>query len=226
MPDTNNTNVGQIVYNLKDYRNRYNYISTNGSNITQIVYSDSKAYNANCSIDPNSGASSSYKKIYIYDNFIGSDSSLGITQINKLGIQAPPGTRLYINGDKEIMVGRTGIYELDEDFKVEQLWFVRPRKYILDENQTKSALENGIKQLEEAKNNFDNAVSQIEAEYGTPEYWKEYNNCYNDYLREYQSAYALFLQGVNGIYIRPNSEDPSADENFEELENIIIDFLY
>ncbi len=35
-------------------------------------------------------------------------------QISQLGIQAPPGVIFYLNnGDAEIMVGRTGIYELD-----------------------------------------------------------------------------------------------------------------
>jgi hypothetical protein len=45
-------------------------------------------------------------------------------------------------------------------------------------------------------------------------------------MREYQGAYAQFLQGVNGIYRLPNPDVPDSDENFEELENIIIDFLY
>lgn len=133
---------------------------------------------------------------------------------------------MMINGDKEIMVGRTGIYELDENFTVTELGFIRPRKYELSVGQTQDALNNGMTQLETAKKNFDAAVAAITAEEGTAEYWKQYNTCYSDYRREYQTAYALFLQGVNGIYIRPNENDADADENFEELENIIIDFLY
>ena len=62
----------------------------------------------------------------------------GAKQFNKLGIQAPPGTKAVING-KEIMVGRTGIYELDEDIAITTLRFERPRKYIKDEDASKAA---------------------------------------------------------------------------------------
>lgn len=149
-----------------------------------------------------------------------------VTQITKLGIQAPPGTKFTINNDKNLIMGRTGVYELDEDFKVNELHFERPKKFQLDENQTNTALENGIAALQQARDNFDQAVSEITAEEGTADYWKEYNTCYVNYMREYQGAYAQFLQGVNGIYRLPNPDVPDSDENFEELENIIIDFLY
>lgn len=205
-------------------------MSTNGKNKMEIVYSDSKAYNAECSVNANEGASSSYSKVNLYGLngyiLVGDNSSLGIPKMTKIGVQAPPGTRFIINGDKEIMMGRTGVYELDEDFEVTQLVFVRPKKYVLDENNTNFALNNGIEALSTAKKNFEEAVSKITAEPDTADYWKEYNSCYIDYMREYQNAYAQFLQGVNGIYKLPNSEDPNSDENFEELENIIIDFLF
>lgn len=227
MPDSTSLNVGQIIYNLKDYRNQYNYMSTSNSNITQILYSNSINKNADCSIAINSSASSNYKKIDIYDeNLIGKSSPIGVEKIKKLGVQAPAGTKFIINGDKEIMVGRTGIYELDDSFEVNKLQFIRPLKYILDKNSTDSALQNGVEQLRTARNNFDIAVSEIMAEENTSEYWKEYNTCYVNYMREYQEAYALFLQGVNGIYMRPNPDNPNAEENFDDLINIIIDFLY
>ena len=38
----------------------------------------------------------------------------------KLGIQAPPGSEWEIN-DKKILIGRTGIYELDDDIVVTSL---------------------------------------------------------------------------------------------------------
>ena len=115
MPDSTSLNVGQIIYNLKDYRNQYNYMSTSNSNITQILYSNSINKNADCSVAINSSASSNYKKIDIYDeNLIGKSSLIGVEKIKKLGVQAPAGTKFIINGDKEIMVGRTGIYELDD----------------------------------------------------------------------------------------------------------------
>lgn len=42
--------------------------------------------------------------------------------ITKLGIQAPPGTMLSIN-NKPILIGRTGIYELDDDITIDSLQF-------------------------------------------------------------------------------------------------------
>ena len=38
----------------------------------------------------------------------------------KLGIQAPPGTQWEINS-KQILIGRTGIYELDDDIEINTL---------------------------------------------------------------------------------------------------------
>lgn len=43
--------------------------------------------------------------------------------ITKLGIQAPAGTRAYIN-NKTILIGRTGIYELDDDILINSISFV------------------------------------------------------------------------------------------------------
>lgn len=44
----------------------------------------------------------------------------GYMPIKQLGIQAPPGTKFYLNNSKyPIIVGTTGIYELDLDANVE-----------------------------------------------------------------------------------------------------------
>lgn len=214
--------TGQIVYNLRDYRNDYNYISTGNTSITSIVYSDSPRLDAPCfSIDGNSST-----KINIYQELLGEDSPISVSKIYKLGIQAPPGTRVILNNDKNIMIGRTSVYELDDNFTIENMRFVRPKKYVLDENTTDSKLQEGIEGLSLAKSNFEYAVSQITQEPGTADYWKQYNQCYLDYQREYQNAYATFLQGVNGVYTQPNPNEEDADENFDELTDVIIDFLY
>jgi hypothetical protein len=83
---------------------------------------------------------SGYKKLVDKTNGL-------VTQMTKLGIQAPPGTKFTINNDKNLIMGRTGVYELDEGFKVDELHFERPKKFQLDENQTNTALENGIAAL-------------------------------------------------------------------------------
>ena len=41
----------------------------------------------------------------------------------KLGIQAPPGSQWQIN-DKKILIGRTGMYELDDDIIVSRLQYL------------------------------------------------------------------------------------------------------
>ena len=41
----------------------------------------------------------------------------------KLGIQAPPGSKWEIN-KKEILIGRTGMYELDDDIVVTSLKYI------------------------------------------------------------------------------------------------------
>jgi hypothetical protein len=38
-----------------------------------------------------------------------------------------------MNESKTIMVGRTGIYELDDDIAITNMYFIRPRKYKKDE---------------------------------------------------------------------------------------------
>lgn len=202
-------------------------MSTSSNDMTTIVYSDSNKYNAATTSDK---GSTNLQKVNPYGmngyKLVGANSGLKISKMTKLGVQAPPGTKFIINGDKNIVMGRTGVYELDEDFEVTELVFIRPRKFKLDENSTDTALKEGIEALRTARENFEQAISEITAEPDTADYWKEYNTCYVDYMREYQNAYAQFLQGVNGIYTYPNPDDTDADENFDELENIIIDFLY
>jgi hypothetical protein len=41
-----------------------------------------------------------------------------------------------MNASKTIMIGRTGIYELDEDIAITSMYFVRPKNYIKDEEET------------------------------------------------------------------------------------------
>lgn len=47
----------------------------------------------------------------------------GLTKIKKLGIQGPPGMLFVLDGE-EIRIGRSGIYELYEDFSISYIGFV------------------------------------------------------------------------------------------------------
>ena len=81
---------------------------------------------------------------------------------NKLGIQAPPGTKFYINSSASpIMIGRTGIYELDEDINVSSLKFEAPKNYELNEGKTQEHLVEGINQTKAAKTFYDNYMLSI-----------------------------------------------------------------
>ena len=43
-------------------------------------------------------------------------------KVTKLGVQAPPHTKMIIDG-RDIQVGNTGIYELDDDIIIEKIKF-------------------------------------------------------------------------------------------------------
>lgn len=50
----------------------------------------------------------------------------GATKFSKVGIQAPPGLVVIING-RELIIGRNGIYELDDkDIVITELRFKQP----------------------------------------------------------------------------------------------------
>jgi hypothetical protein len=80
-----------------------------------------------------------------------------------VGIQAPSGTKVVLNEDKTILIGRTGIYELDEDISITSLYFIKPKVYIIDQEATDAALQKGSQDLATAKENRDNSLAIEEA---------------------------------------------------------------
>lgn len=164
-------------------------------------------------------------------------SAYGAKQINKLGIQAPPGTQVVMNNSKTIMVGRTGMYELDEDIYITNMYFVKPRKYIKDEGASREALEQGEAGMQKANDDRQTDLNQFYINWpDIPDkdndydnylaYWDAYNDIQEKYITAYEEALRLFNQGSNGIYILPNPNDADAKENFEDLYNVIVDFIY
>lgn len=77
---------------------------------------------------------------------------MGTSAWTKVGIQAPPGTQMVMNGIKEILMGRTGIYELDEDISITDLQFKQPQNYIEDIDAEEKAKSDGLKMIEDAMN--------------------------------------------------------------------------
>lgn len=158
------------------------------------------------------------------------------TQFTKLGVQAPPGTRMIINDNKAIMVGRTGIYELDEDIPVTSLKFVRPRKYSKDPEASVEAEENGINAMQDAEDARQRKLQALNSKYGSvPEsgtdpnfeaYWDEYQKIQDEYITAYEKGLGQYSTGRSGIYTLPDPANKDADVNYEELYNVIVDFVY
>lgn len=208
--------IGQIVYNVQDYHASGGYISTAKGNPSQTVSSKDINYDS--------------LKVDIFKTNL---TSLFSGSFSKLGIQAPPGTKAVIN-DKIIMIGRTGTYELDQDISVTSLHFIRPYKYILDQEATDEALDLGEKGFEEAEKTRKQSLQALDAEYpdkgGDDEdkkkqYWAKYREIQDTYEEAYNAALANYIPGVNGIYKLPYPGE-ERDENYEEVYNVIIDFMY
>lgn len=184
-------------------------------------------------IDNNSG---SYIKSG-EDIFTDIVNQIGASQFNKVGIQASPGTQIVMNNAKTIMVGRTGIYELDDDIAITAMYFVRPRKYEKDEEASAEAIEQGVARMQAAENARERALEQFYVDNpvipdretdpeGYQAYWDAYNNIQMTYIAAYQEALNLYNSGINGIYVLPNPGDINAPENYQDLYNVIIDFIY
>lgn len=184
-------------------------------------------------IDNNSG---SYIKSG-EDIFTDIVNQIGASQFNKVGIQASPGTQIVMNNAKTIMVGRTGIYELDDDIAITAMYFVRPRKYEKDEEASAEAIEQGVAEMQAAEDARERALEQFYVDNpvipdretdpeGYQAYWDAYNNIQMTYIATYQEALNLYNSGINGIYVLPNPGDVNAPENYQDLYNVIIDFIY
>lgn len=184
-------------------------------------------------IDNNSGSYVSSGQ-NIFSDII---AQVGASQFNKVGVQAPAGTKIVMNESKTIMVGRTGIYELDDDIAITNMYFIRPGKYEKDEEASQQAIEQGTEGMQAADKKRADDLEQFYKENpvmpdpdtdpeGYRAYWDSYNNIQTTYIEAYQTALSLYNQGVNGIYVLPNPDNIDAPENYQDLYNVIIDFIY
>lgn len=160
--------------------------------------------------------------IDIYNDIVSASSA---KQFTKVGIQAPPGAQVVMNASKTIMIGRTGIYELDEDIVITSMKFVRPTVYIKDEKESESKKQEGEKIIKEAKVALEAAIAALGEEPTDPTsdayktYWNGYNEANETYITAFQKGSAILNQGLNGVY----KEDKSV---IGELDNVIVDFIY
>lgn len=160
--------------------------------------------------------------IDIYNDIVSASSA---KQFTKVGIQAPPGAQVVMNASKTIMIGRTGIYELDEDIVITSMKFVRPTVYIKDEEESESKKQEGEKIIKEAKAALEAAIAALGEEPTDPTsdayktYWSGYNEANEIYITAFQKGSAILNQGLNGVY----KEDKTV---IGELDNVIVDFIY
>lgn len=186
-------------------------------------------------LDTNSGDYISSSGVDIFNDVV---SAYGATQFSKLGIQAPPGTKVVMNSTKTIMIGRTGMYELDNDINITNMYFIRPNKYVYDEQSSKTFIEQGTEAMQLADENRTAAMTSLNNSYpdGIPDqdtnpdgytaYWTAYNDIQSSYITAYQAGLDLYNKGVNGVYVLPNPNDVTAEENYQDLLNVIVDFIY
>lgn len=200
--------IGQIVYNLEDYQTSGGYVSTSrfdgiSSLIkTQDIYNDADYVSA---------------RIDIFQDVI---KAFNLGAISKLGIQAPPGTKFLLDG-KKFLMGRTGVYEMDEDIKVKSLQFEEPKNYIIDEQKTQEALNKGIAGFQMAENQRRSEMEVLEKKeppYDIPEnYWARYKEIQDQYNEQYNMALGYYNSGINGYF---------KEQGTKTLYNVIIDFIY
>lgn len=167
---------------------------------------------------------------------------------SKVGIQATPGTIVNMktdNGDWiEIMIGISGIYELDENIKIIGLKFNRPPKYEYDESASIENQKNGAQIMNQAHNDRDKAIEQLLNNYGVNNaqggreaptdpssstfraYWDGFVDIQTTFLEKYNEGLAAYQSGINGIYTLPNKSNLEDPENYGDLYNVIIDFIY
>lgn len=171
----------------------------------------------------------------LFAGIIGDDDPKLIPSSNKiikLGVQAEPGTKFAIktaqNSDNEtvIVVGRSGIYELDERIPVYQLRIIPTYRYLKDEDGTKKAQQAAVNAFKDLGINGYDDDNNPETEEPT---WDE--DKINAWVTKYQSntqkfneGYIKYLQGLNGVYVI--ATDENNDKIHEPIHNLIIDYVY
>lgn len=139
--------------------------------------------------------------------------------ITKLGIQAPPGSLWVINeegdeaDDKEIYIGSTGIYEV-ENVKLNDLKYIPQKLYQQDETAQYIALDNAINSFQSAENTREKELETIEKieEDNVETYIDAQRKFYESFLNAVNS----YEQAFNGMYWSEGIQNP---------QNIIIDFV-
>lgn len=183
-------------------------------------------------LDASTGDRISTSGIDIYSDIL---SQLDISEVTQLGVSAPAGTKMILNGNKNIIIGRTGIYELGDNIQITSISFVRPVKYIRDDSASQSAIEQGTAAMAAANETRQEALTQLSASYptipnigdeGYEEYQAAYNQIQDTYVTSYKTAHELYTRGINGIYTLVNTSNPQSEENFGDIQDLYVLYTY
>lgn len=121
-----------------------------------------------------------------------------------------------INGQL-IIIGRTGIYELDEKIIVDEFYILPDTLWEKDEKATQDAQENALTSFE-----------LVEVEKYTKGWTEELDTWVENYKNNinpiFNQGYSFYLQGKNGIY-RPQT-DSNNKPQYRDFHNLIIDYIY
>lgn len=174
-------------------------------------------------VDPNSGGWLS-SGVDIFKDIV---SAYKASRFTKLGIQAPAGTQVVVDDNKTIMVGRTGIYELDDEIEISKLYFVKPRLYEKNEAESERLKQQGEAGMREAETTRANALANLNLSGKTgDDYWEAYAAIQEAYITAYTIALNNFNQGSNGVYELPYPDNPDSELNYKDLYNVVVDFIY
>lgn len=189
--------VGQICYHIMEMGNENNSIG-----VTQIDYP---------------------RNINIYDDIFTQEAvaHLNNRTITKLSVTAQPGTKIIINSDKEIMIGRSGVYEV-EDVEITSLYFKKTYKMEINDGKSNKSLKDGYKSIYDAITVLQGLglTDPGESDYAVT-HKDDIKQNINTILQQGNNIVAgcnEFNTGYNGIY-KTTSE-------VLELNNVIIDYVY
>lgn len=161
-------------------------------------------------------------------NFFGKENNIveraQANYFTKVGIQAPPGTKIVFNNSRTIMVGRTGVYEIEAT--INHMYIVRLVNYIHQTSNERTLKIQGIDAMQEAEKSWNTYLQglTVPAIDASDTEWTEFDKAFVARQATYDAAYnnglKTYLQGLNGIY-EQDKTNPYVD-----VENIIIDYQY
>lgn len=221
--------IGQIYYNVQLNELRPDISSTPG--ITSATF-----------WGPNWPAGENVTAL----DLIGTDRPIANNYINHLGIQGPPGLIFTIatssNDDvgSHFMLGRTGVFELEDEIYMLKIEPVPKMK--MDTDASNTAINDGINKMDESdnlkstglQNGFTsypytitcepiglsvdiNAFSNLDRSLWTPADWQNYIQLTSACNAIYNYGVSLYTKGINGIYI---------PDGYQDVKNLIIDYSF